>query len=137
MKKVIHFLSLLVSLSVSKVDAGNIVIIGNKNVPQMDVTTVQKVYTGKVVSVSDINVTPVAAKTGAPIRNRFLNEFMSQDEEKYTGYWTVRRYVGKGTPPNELENTEAVVNFVKSTAGAVGYVDEADLKEGMNVVGRK
>lgn len=136
MKNIIN-LSLLMSLFISRVHAGDIVIIGNSNVPKIDITTVQKIYTGKVISVSDINVTPIAVKTGTPTRNRFLQDFMNQDEEKYTGYWTVRRYVGKGTPPNELDSAEAVINFVQSTPGAVGYIDEAELKTGLNVVSKK
>lgn len=136
MKPIVNLLLCAFLLS-SKVHAGDIVIIGNSNVPQIDLLTVQKIYTGRVIAVSDVHIIPIAVKTGTPTRNRFLQDFMNQDEEKYTGYWTVRRYVGKGTPPNELDSTEAVINFVQSTPGAVGYIDEAELKTGLNVISKK
>ena len=137
MKKIIRILSFITFFFSLKVYSGDIIVIGNNNVPKMDLVTIQKIYTGKIVSVSDINVKPVNAKLGSPERNQFLEKFMEQDEEKYTGYWTVRRYIGKGTPPNELNSAAEIIDYVKTTAGAVGYIDESELKTGMNVVGRK
>jgi ABC-type phosphate transport system substrate-binding protein len=133
----IQIVSLAVSLWFSPAHAGEIVVIGNSNVPKMDAVTIQKVYTGKVISVSGVSVTPVGVKPGTGARNIFLQEFLKQDEEKYTAYWTVRRYIGKGAPPAELASDAEVVNYVQSTPGAVGYIDEAALKPGMNVIARK
>jgi hypothetical protein len=137
MKTTIKVVSLAVSLVFAQAHAGEIVVIGNSNVPKMDAVTIQKVYTGKVISVSGINVTPVGVKPGMSARNLFLHGFLNQDEEKYTAYWTVRRYIGKGAPPAELASDADVINYVQSTPGAVGYIDEAALKPGMNVIARR
>lgn len=137
MKTTIKVVVLAVSLLFSGVQADEIVVIGNSNLPKMDVATIQKVYTGRFISVSGINVTPVGVKPGAAVRNRFLQQYLNQDEEKYTAYWTVRRYIGKGVPPTELASAADVINFVQSTPGALGYIAESDLKPGMNVVARR
>lgn len=137
MNTTIKVVSLAVSLVFTQALAGEIVVIGNSNVPKMDVATIQKIYTGKFISVSGVNVTPVAAKPGTTARNRFLHEFINQDEEKYAAYWTVRRYIGKGAPPTELASSADVINYVQSTPGAVGYIDEAELKQGVNVIARR
>jgi ABC-type phosphate transport system substrate-binding protein len=139
MKKKLNTFIFIFYVGLTKVHAGEIVIIGNSNVPKMDLVTIQKIYTGKIVSVLDsgISVKPVNAKIGSSERNRFLEKFMAQDEEKYTGYWTVRRYIGKGTPPNELNSSAEIIDYVKSTAGAIGYIDAIELKTDMNVLGRK
>ncbi len=140
MKKIIQILSLFFFLTFQKTYAGDIIVIGNSNVPKIDLATIQKIYTGKIVSIADVNVKPVNAKLGTTERNQFLNKFMEQDEEKYTGYWTVRRYIGKGTPPTELNNATDIIDYVKSNAGAIGYIDEAYLKNNIkeiNVLGRK
>jgi hypothetical protein len=136
MKTTIKIVSLTFFLLFAQAHAGEIVLIGNGNVPRMDGVTVQKIYTGKVISVSGINVTPVGIKPGATVRNNFLREFLNQDEEKYTAYWTVRRYIGKGAPPTEFDSDADLIRYVQSTPGAVGYIDEADLKPGMNVIAR-
>ena len=137
MKTTIKIVSLAVSLAFGQAPAGEIIVIGNSNVPKMDAATIQKVYTGKFIAVAGVNVTPVGLKPGATARNRFLQEYLNQDEEKYTGYWTVRRYIGKGAPPAEMASGTEVIAYVQATPGAVGYVDEADLKPGMNVIARK
>ena len=137
MKKTIKFLPLIMCQVFTQVQASEIVVIGNSNVPKMDLATIQKIYTGKIISIADVNVKPVNVKTGMVERNRFLQDFMNQDEEKYTAYWTVRRYIGKGAPPNELSSAEEVINYVQSTPGGVGYIDEVELKSGLNVLGRK
>jgi hypothetical protein len=102
----------------------------------MDVVTVKKVYTGKVISVAGVNVNPVGVKAGMSARDNFLHDFLNQDEEKYTAYWTVRRFIGKGAPPAELTSAAEVIRYVQVTPGAVGYIDETALKPGMNVVTR-
>jgi ABC-type phosphate transport system substrate-binding protein len=137
MKTTIKVVALAVSLAFSQVHAGEIVVIGNSNVPKMDMVTIQKIYTGKFISVAGINITPIGAKPGTAARNRFLQDFLNQDEEKYTAYWTVRRYIGKGAPPAELSNAEDVIRYVQNTPGAVGYIDEAELKQGLNIIARK
>lgn len=49
----------------------------------------------------------------------------------------VRRYIGKGKPPRELASSTDIIAFVQATPGAIGYVEEADLKSGANVLLRK
>lgn len=128
------YMALALSLMFGLAHAGEIVVIGHSNVPQMDTATIQKVYTGKVISVSGVSVVPVGVKPGSSVRNSFLHEFLNEDEEKYTAYWTVRRYIGKGAPPTEFDNAAEVIRYVQANSGAVGYIDESDLKPGMNVI---
>ena len=111
-----------------------LVLIGNANVPRLDAPTVQRLYTGRTVEVGGTPVVVVNAAPGSRARERFLALVMQQDEEKYVGYWTVRKHIGKGTPPRELKSAADIIEFVQSTPGAVGYVLNADLKTGLNVV---
>lgn len=137
MKTTIKVVTLAVSLVLSGAHASEIVVIGNSNVPKMDTATIRKVYTGRFTSVAGVGVTPVSVKPGAVARSRFLQQFLEQDEEKYTAYWTVRRYIGKGAPPTELASAADVISYVQSTPGALGYIDESELKQGMNVIARR
>jgi ABC-type phosphate transport system substrate-binding protein len=136
MKKMIIIVSLLFAFLVpaAQSEQPDVVLIGNPDVPKLDTDTVAKIYTGKVISVSGVSVKPVNIKSGVAVRNRFLQTFLNQDDEKYIAYWTVRRYIGKGTPPKDLENSAAVIEFVQSTPGGVGYIEAAEVKSGMNVV---
>ncbi len=124
----------LVSAAGEASASDGVVIIGNANLRQLDANTVARIYTGKVIEVDGVAVTAVNASSGSPVRNRFLQAYLKQDEDKYTAYWTVRRYIGKGASPRELTRSADVINFVNSTPGAIGYIDEADVQPGINVL---
>jgi ABC-type phosphate transport system substrate-binding protein len=128
---------LLLVLAVTTVDTRaieGVVVIGHASIKRMDVTTLARIYTGRVIEVDGIAITAVNAKPGTEIRTRFLQMFLNQDEDKYIAYWTVRRYIGKGTAPREMSTSSEVIRFVTSTPGAIGYIDSADLQPGLNVL---
>ena len=114
--------------------ADGVVVIGHPNVHRLDALTVARIYTGKVIEVDGVPVTAINANRGSAVRNRFLRIYLNQDEDKYTAYWTVRRYIGKGASPRELARSADVIDYVNSTPGAIGYIDEADLQAGVNVL---
>ena len=110
------------------------VVIGHSDLGTIDRASLQRIYTGKMVELNGLRVTPVDLPPGDVLRQRFLELYLGQDEDTYIGYWTVRRYVGKGTPPRELDDPKAVIQYVRQTRGAIGYVDESDLESGLNVL---
>jgi len=114
--------------------ADGVVVIGHPTVKRLDITTVARIYTGRVIEVDGVSITAVNAKAGTTIRNRFLQVFLNQDEDKYTAYWTVRRYIGKGASPRELNKSSDIIQFVTSTPGAIGYIDETEIRPGLNVL---
>ena len=134
-KAVIRTLLLALASAAGEVSAADgVVVIGNANLRRVDANTIAKIYTGKVIEVDGVPVTAINANSGSAVRNRFLQLYLNQDEDKYTAYWTVRRYIGKGASPRELNRSADVINFVNSTPGAIGYIDEADVQPGVNVL---
>ena len=111
-----------------------VVVIGNANLRHLEPSTIARIYTGRTIEVDGVSVTAVNAHSGSPIRNRFLQVYLNQDEDKYTAYWTVRRYIGKGASPRELAKSSDVIDFVNSTPGAIGYIDAAEVRPGINVL---
>ena len=109
-------------------------VIGHPALRQLDLETIEKIYTGKLIQLGSIYVIAVNADVGSTVRERFLQTFLKQDEGKYTGYWRVRRSIGQGKPPRELPRSIDVINFVNSTPGAIGYISEADIQPGLNVL---
>ena len=125
---------LLAYLASAAAVADGILIIAHPTVPKTDLATLQRIYTGKVIEINSVSVTPFNAPVGSQERNRFLRDIMQQDEEKYTGYWTVRRYIGKGTPPKELANASEMISTIQSTPGAIGYIHESEWKPGLTIL---
>lgn len=114
-----------------------VVVIAHPTVRKMDLATVQRIFTGKAIEVDGVRVSPANGAATMPSRQRFLAQYLQTDEDQYVAYWTVRRYVGKGTPPHEVRQTAEMIDYVSKTPGAVGYIDESELQPGMNVVLRK
>ncbi len=127
-------LGVLILLAMAPPVVAEPVIIGHRSLPALDVQTLRRIYTGRVVQLDGIRLVPLNLPVGNDLRERFLRDYLEQDEGKYTGYWTVRRYVGKGTPPKELADSEQVIRYVESESGAIGYVDEASLPPGAKVL---
>ncbi len=136
MKKMMMIASLLFAFLIASAysEQSDIVVIGGSDLPKMGDETIAKIYTGKIISVNGISVKPVNIRSGAEMRNRFLQIFLNQNDEDYIAYWAVRRYIGRGTPPKELDNSADVIRFVQSTPGAIGYIETGELKPDMNVV---
>lgn len=114
--------------------AEEVLVIAHPAVPKTDRLTLQRIYTGRVMSIGDLAVLPVNLPTGNPLREDFLMAYLGQREDQYTGYWLVRRYVGKGAPPVELGSLEEVVKYVQMTPGAIGYVPASKVPRGVNVI---
>lgn len=135
MKSTLKLISLLLALALAEAHAQNVVIIGHAGINKLNTSSVERIFTGKVIKVEGTPVTAVNLKSGA-LRDRFLQRYLNLDDDKYTAYWTVRRFIGKGMPPKELSSAAEVIEFVQNTPGAIGYIDESELKPGLNVVSR-
>ncbi len=131
------FVAVLLFLLTPFVFAEDVVIIAHSDVPHLTPESLQKLFTGRSVSVEGVLITPINAQQGSDLRRDFLNDYLNQTEDKYQAYWTVRQFVGKGRPPKSFNNKDDIIQFVRSTKGAVGYLHSKDVPSDMNVVLRK
>ncbi|MEP6971265.1 MAG: hypothetical protein ABJA49_12535 [Betaproteobacteria bacterium] len=128
---------LLLALATPVWDLGaaeGVIVIGHPGIKRLDPPTLARIYTGRVIEVDGVPVTAINANAGSDVRTRFLQVFLQQDEDKYTAYWTVRRYIGKGASPREMSKGSDVIRFVTSTPGAIGYIDASEMQPGLNVL---
>ena len=128
------FLQLLLLHSVGVAGEETIVFIGHSGLPKTDLSTLQRVYTGRVISIARQEVLPLNYPPGDPLREQFLEVVMRQSEEQYAGYWLVRKYVGKGAPPVEFATMDALIKYVTSTPGAIGYLPASKVPMGANII---
>lgn len=113
-----------------------VAVIAHAGMPKTDAAALQRLYTGRSVSISQLSAIPVNLQAGHPVRQSFL-ESLGQDEEQYTAYWLVRRYVGKGAPPKELTDVGEMLDYVRNTPGAVGYLPLSSVPQGVNIIFRR
>jgi ABC-type phosphate transport system substrate-binding protein len=118
--------------------AEGLVVVAHPDTPALNESILQKIYLGKVVEVNGHPIVPVNLKKGNVLRIAFMQQVLAQDDDKFIAYWTVRRYIGKGSPPREFATVREQLEFVRATPGAVGYLDEGtDNKQGVKTLLKK
>lgn len=65
---------------------------------------------------------PVDLRFESPVRQLFSEAVLRRSVFAVRSYWQQHIFTGRGVPPPELESDEAVVRYVKSNRGAVGYL---------------
>ncbi len=113
-----------------------IVVVGHAALPRIEAALVQRLYTGRAIEAGGQLATVLNLRSGHPLRQRFLAAYLQTDEERYRAYWTVRRHVGKGAPPREVDGVTEMLDLVVRTPGAMGYVDLRDVPAGTNIICR-
>jgi hypothetical protein len=111
-----------------------VLVVAHPNTPSMDGETLQKVFLGKVIMVNGVSVIPVNLAPGTAERRAFMDLVMGQGDEKFISYWTVRRYIGKGQPPKEFSSPQELLDYVRATPGAIGYLSGAVAKDGLVIL---
>jgi hypothetical protein len=117
--------------------ADSVLVIGHSSLQTFDAVTIEKIFTGKIIEVNGVTVTAVNLIPGHAARKQFLFSYLNQDEDKYLAYWTVRKFIGKGSPPRNFASATDVIDFVQSQPGAIGYIPASELKQGLNILSRK
>ena len=116
----------------------SLIVIANPDTPALSPEILQKVYLGKIVEVDGRAVIPVNLEKGSVVRKEFMEQVLAQDDDKFIAYWTVRRYIGKGSPPREFSSIEQQLDFIRSTPGAVGYVSATvEISAGLKTILKK
>jgi ABC-type phosphate transport system substrate-binding protein len=65
---------------------------------------------------------PVDQRPNASVRKSFSENVLKRSVAAVRSYWQQRIFSGRDVPPPELDSDEAVVSYVGSHPGAVGYV---------------
>ncbi len=114
--------------------AGVTVIVNTGNANTIDQDEIKKIYLGKSKSFADgVKVNPVN-QNGNSITDEFNDKVIGKSSSQLNAYWSKLVFTGKGTPPEKLDNDQAVINFVSSNADAIGYIDSSKVSDAVKVI---
>jgi ABC-type phosphate transport system substrate-binding protein len=103
----------------------DIVIIAHQDVPETTLTEkdLQEIFLGKRVQWKDNTaIHPVTVKE-AELHKAFLKQYVNKSVAKWNAHWKRMVFTGNGTPPKQFDTQQELLNYVATTAGAIGYVD--------------
>ena len=70
-----------------------------------------------------------------PAREEFSQAVIGKSTAEVKAYWQTVIFSGRGVPPMEAPSEQAVVQFVRTTPGAIGYVSATTpLAQGVRAV---
>jgi len=78
-------------------------------------------------------VTPVDQPEGSAVREEFYSKVVKKKPRKLKSYWAKKIFSGKGTPPKVIGDDSAVLDWVTSHPGTLGYVKKSAVGESKNV----
>ena len=129
MKTKMILLSAMLALAAFAARA-EVVVIANSGtaVTQADL---RDVFTGEKQFVGS---TKLIAVDNSAAQGEFLSKALKMDKEKYASVWTKKGFRDGLNPPAVKSGDAEVIDFVKRTPGAVGYVSSSPA--GVTVVGK-
>lgn len=92
---------------------------------------IREVYLGEKQFAGSVRIIPVDNKHAQTI---FLSKVIKLEQDKYNTSWTKKTFRDGLNPPLSKSGDDAVIKFVKTTPGAVGYVTTKP--SGVSVIGK-
>jgi ABC-type phosphate transport system substrate-binding protein len=81
-----------------------------------------------------VGILPVDLPPSSSAREEFSRRILLRSVSAVRSYWQQRIFTGRGVPPPELDSDAAVVRYVTSNRGAVGYVSKSAELDSARVV---
>jgi len=117
--------------------AGGLYIIANPNMKvsgEVSSRELAAIYLLRLVTWPDgTHLVPVNRELGSEIRKKFTEEVLGVDTRALATYWNQMHFQGK-QPPLIQESQRAMIAFVKSVPGAIGYVSSNNPPAGVKVL---
>ena len=123
------------SLLISVAQADVVVVVHPSNSQNLSADDIQRLFLGKLKSFpGGGEANPVNLREGQPAREQFNQQFLNKSESQLKAYWSQLVFTGKGTPPKELDNDDAVKAHVASNPSGIGYIDASKVDGSVKVV---
>jgi len=101
------------------------------SIDSIDADTIQAFYLNKKRQWPDGTGVELSLNDSPSIHKAFLDAYVGKSGSSYRSYWKRIVFTGKGAMPTTFADDAAVVAHVARTPGAIGYVDAANIGEGV------
>jgi len=82
----------------------------------------------------DSPIQPVDLGQKHSVRAKFSRSILDRDVSAVRRYWAQLVFSGRGVPPPEVTDEDAVIAYVAKNAGAIGYVSASATLSGVKAV---
>ncbi len=106
------------------------------SVQSVNIQELRAIYMGRTNSLPNNAgfVIPLDQGRNSDIREAFFEKIIGMQINQVNSYWTRLTFAGQATPPRELLNDDIVLDVVRKTPGAIGYVSNLPKTSGFRVL---
>jgi ABC-type phosphate transport system substrate-binding protein len=124
----------LLCTNVHAQDASDYVVIANQSADDsISKKNLSRIFRGQRAKwLNGTPAKPVDLKGNSPTRVGFSQQVLGRTVEEMDSYWQGQVFAGRKSAPPSKASDQEIVNYVRSTAGSVGYV-----AKGTNISGVK
>lgn len=126
MFNIIFYTLLSIGMLLYSAGAHSLTLIAHPDTPStLNAQQVKRIFTGKQRQFDDgSSVIPINQPEGSAARTQFDSSVLGRSTSQITAYWSKRVFTGKGQPPIVVVSDSAMLSYVQSTPGAVGYLSD-------------
>ena len=115
--------------------AGMLVVVAESSpLAEMDRHEVRQLYMDNATRFDGHPVTVLDMPEGSQEREAFYQSATGKSASQLKSYWARMIFTGQGMPPRQVKSARDMVQKLKYDPRAVGYVQEADMQEGLSVL---
>ncbi len=93
------------------------------------------IYLGRTTLLPDRSrVIPLDQAENASLRNAFYMKFTGRAPEQIKAHWSKSIFTGKGVPPKEYPDSNAVKRAIARNPSAMGYIDSSEVDATVKVL---
>ncbi len=132
--KVVLVTFILMAWSIAAMADGVVLIansgIGEESLSQKDV---QAIFLNKKKSLLNGKI-KIAIQKNAAVHEEFLKTYVKKSPSQFKSYYKKLIFTGKGKAPKSVADDNAMLVFVASTPGALGYVSEGSALDQVKII---
>ena len=122
---VLAFLGTLTAPGFAQQDGYRVVVNPSNPTTNLSRAEVARLFLKKVPKWPDgQSVQPADQERVSPVRQAFSRSVHQKDVDAIASYWQVLVFSGREVPPRIVKSDAEMIQFVRDTPGAVGYVSE-------------
>jgi ABC-type phosphate transport system substrate-binding protein len=111
-------------------------IIAHKDAPEATLSEkeLQEIFLGKRVQWQDNSAIHPATVKDKDLHSAFLKQYIKKSVSKWNAHWKRLVFTGNGTPPQQFDTGQALLEYVADTEGAIGYIDAETPVENVTII---
>jgi len=139
LKKMIRLALLVACFAVASAHSEVVVVVSASSpVTELSKSQVSKIFLGKSRRFPDgSRAVPLNQREGNSDRDSFYQRVSGKSPSQVKAHWSKLIFTGRGQPPKEAANGDAVKHLLANNSVNIGYIDQAAVDDSVKIVAIK